>query len=72
MKKTTVYLDEKLWLAFRVQCVQRQTSASQAVGRLITAWLAHVGDQDALVPVTHHPEEIPHDATPTPRASHET
>ena len=40
MGKVTIYLDLRLWHAFLVACVQRKTSASHEMRRLIQEQLA--------------------------------
>jgi hypothetical protein len=39
MKKISLYLDEQLWHRFRIECVKRKTSASQAVAGLLAQQL---------------------------------
>lgn len=40
MTKATISIDAELWQAFRIACLQHQTSASHAITRLIEAQLA--------------------------------
>jgi hypothetical protein len=40
MTRVNLYLDEALWLAFRMACLARHISASQAITMLIEAQLA--------------------------------
>jgi hypothetical protein len=35
MKKVTLYIDEQLWLRFRIECMKRKTSASQEAAGLL-------------------------------------
>jgi len=40
MKRVNVYLDDDLWLAFRMKCLERRISASKALGDLMKQFLA--------------------------------
>lgn len=39
MKKVTIYLDETIWRAFRIACMEQDTSASQTIEQLIRSHL---------------------------------
>lgn len=39
MQKVNIYLDDELWTAFRVLCLQRHISASQQIGLLLVQHL---------------------------------
>jgi hypothetical protein len=41
MRKVSLYLDDDLWLRFRVVCLEHQISASQQVAQLVTTLLEH-------------------------------
>lgn len=38
-QRVTLYIPSDLWRQFRARCVQRGTSASKVVSRLIQEWL---------------------------------
>ena len=46
MKRMNLYLDEALWEAFRIRCLQRHVSASKQVGVLIAQWLQESPPQE--------------------------
>jgi hypothetical protein len=48
MRKVNLYLDNELWLAFRVASIMRKRSASAVIGQLMQAQL----DQWAHEPAT--------------------
>ena len=39
MQKVNIYLDDELWKAFRIACLQRKISASQQIGLLLVQFL---------------------------------
>ncbi len=45
MQKVSLYLDEHLWEAFRIVCLQRHISASKQVAHLIAEHLRSPVDQ---------------------------
>jgi hypothetical protein len=44
--KATIFFDERVWHAFRVACVQRKTSASDEIRRLVQEQLDDWNDQE--------------------------
>jgi len=48
MKKITLYLSTMLWRSFRVACLQRGTSASQEITRLMEQQLAQWQKQNTM------------------------
>lgn len=39
MQKVNIYLDNELWAAFRIACLQNTISASQQIGLLLVQFL---------------------------------
>lgn len=39
MQKVNIYLDDELWAAFRIACLQRHISASQQIGLFLVQFL---------------------------------
>lgn len=50
MKKVTVYLDEELWRAFRIACLQEGVSASQQIMQWIHVYLHQPSDEQVTPP----------------------
>ena len=49
MQKVNIYLDNDLWQAFRIACLQQKISASQQIGLLLVQFLHGQECQDGML-----------------------